>query len=592
MKRKTTQHLAPIHAETTPPGQYNIYPGFAMGDGKIKVSYAQLAKQFTDTQTVILDGYLGVFWDEFRAGLDEAFSDLGLSVAWTAVSTALLSPDQIDHLIEPFLGGDDPIFGTRFTCVLPDFFDADKLAQLKPNPAADLNVIYGCGAALAGWTGTLAYIDIPKNEIQFRARASRVTNLGAAAPFAPKPMYKRMYFVDWIALNAHKAQLLPNIDIFIDGQRDEPVFSTGDHVRDALTQMSQNYFRVRPWFEPGPWGGQWIKERLPQLAQEVPNYAWSFELIVPENGLMMASDGNLLELSFDCLMYQDNRAILGECADQFNYEFPIRFDFLDTFDGGNLSVQVHPRPEFIREQFGETFTQDETYYILDCGDEAEVYLGFQDDIDPDAFRAALETSFREAKKLDVERFVNKEKAEKHGLYLIPNGTIHCSGKDALVLEISATPYIFTFKMYDWLRLDLDGQPRPMNFDRAFANLYFDRKGERMAQEFVSHPYPLAADAGWQLDHVPTHAEHFYDVHRLMLNGRSQATLTTDNSPHILSLVEGQTVILQTKNGLSHTFNYAETFVVPAAAEQYTLTNPHDEPIMVVKAFMKAGYEYR
>jgi hypothetical protein len=463
--RKTTQHLMPARladaGRELVAGQYDIYPAHDLGDGQIEAGFAALAQRLAGAGRVRIDGYPGALWADFRERLDAALAALGVRTHWIDVAAAMKPTADIDALIAPFLGGDDPIFGTRFTGALADFFDAALLPALQPDPTAPLNIVYGCGAALTGWDGLLVYVDVPKNEIQFRQRAGSVTCLGAAAPLDPKPAYKRSYFVDWVAANRHKLALHERIDWIVDGQRPDAItFARGDALRRGLAQLATSCFRVRPWFEPGPWGGQWIRQHMPQLAQDVPNYAWSFELIVPENGLLFVSDGWLLEVSFDFLMHRDPHAILGECAAAFGYEFPIRFDFLDTFAGGNLSVQCHPQPAYVRQHFGEVFTQDETYYILEAGPDARCYLGFQDDIDPAAFRAALDDSFQHAIPVDVERFVQVHPARKHDLFLIPNGTIHCSGIDSLVLEISATPYIFTFKMYDWMRLDLDGRPRP------------------------------------------------------------------------------------------------------------------------------------
>lgn len=575
----------PAAPPATPAGRYDLYPGFPVGPGKIQLGYGALADQLAVARQVVIDGYPGVLWENFRGQLTGELTRRGVRTAWRSTAAAVRPGDQINALVAPFLGGGDPLFGRRFTGALRDFFDTRKLRALRPDPAADLSILYGCGASLAGWQGLLVYVDVPKNEIQFRFRAGSVTNLGSDTPVEPKAAYKRCYFVDWVAANQHKAALLPRVDLVVDEQRpDEPALMAGDDLRAALTRMARNYFRVRPWFEPGPWGGQWIKRNIPGLAQAVPNYAWSFELIVPENGLLLESEGRRLEVTFDWLMFAEGQAVLGEAAPAFGAEFPIRFDFLDTVAGGNLSIQCHPRPAYVRRHFGERFTQDETYYILDCEPGSRAYLGFRDDIDPAAFRAALEHSAAAAAPLDIEHFVVAVPTQKHDLLLIPSGTIHSSGTGNLVLEISATPYIFTFKMYDWLRLDLEGKARTLNIARAFENLDFDRKGRRVLDELVSQPRTLQAGPGWRLVHCPTHPEHFYDVHRLEFDHSLE--VATEGSVHILSLVEGQRVLLETANGLRQHFNYAETFVVPAAAERYRLVSETGQAQRVVKCFIK------
>jgi mannose-6-phosphate isomerase class I len=583
--RKTSQFLMPALRPEAPPGQYDIYPAFPLGSGQIELGYSALAEKLARAGEATIDGFPGVLWSHFREQLGAALAALGVRAAWFDVESALLPEPDLERLIARCLGGDDPIFGFRYPGQLSDFFVPERLAALRPDPAAELSIVYGCGAALAGWRGPLVYVDVPKNEIQFRQRARSVRCLGAAGPLDPKPAYKRSYFVDWVVAGRHKAGLLPRLDWIVDEQHPaEPALASGAALRQALTTMGRNYFRVRPWFEPGPWGGQWIREKIPQLSPDVPNYAWSFELIVPENGLTLESDRRLLEVSFDFLMFHDPRAVIGDFAGAFGYEFPIRYDFLDTFAGGNLSVQCHPRPEYIRRHFGETFTQDETYYILDCAPGARVNLGFQAGADPAEFRRALERSFNEAAPVDIPRYVASVPSHKHDLFLIPNGTIHGSGTDNLVLEISATPYIFTFKMYDWLRLDLDGRPRPLNIDRAFDNLYFERRGDRVQEELVSHLRALASGPGWTLVHLPTHRHHFYDVHRFEFS--TQAAARTEGSCHVLSLVEGQSVLLETENGLRQRFHYAETFVVPAAAGGYRLISESGQPLKVVKTFLK------
>ncbi|WP_081147556.1 ROK family protein [Niastella vici] len=584
--RKTSQELLPLTASTIDTGIYGLYPSFQSGKN-IGKGFDSLAAEIATEKIVILDGYGGVLWEPFRTQLQAALSRKNKRVFWYDVSTCLKPVNEILAMIAGSLNGEDPVFGKRYTGNLVDFFDEKKLQLITPDPSADICIIYGTGAALTGIKGKLLYAEVPKNEIQYRMRAGSITNLGADAVAEPSQMYKRFYFVDWPVLNKHKAQLLSQINCIIDEQRiAEITWMEGDAFRSTLHQIVQQPFRARPWFEAGVWGGDWMKKHIPQLNQDEINYAWSFELITPENGIVIEGANNLLEVSFDFLLYKDNKKLLGKAAQRFGTEFPIRFDFLDTFNGGNLSVQCHPRPAYAKEHFGENFTQDETYYILDCAPGAAVYLGFQDPIDPAAFQTALIESQENGIEMDVEKYVQKFPAHKHDLFLIPNGTIHASGKNNLVLEISSTPYIFTFKKYDWLRPGLNGQPRPINIEHAMNNLYFDRKGDYVTKKLISHPVTEEEWPGGRRLQLPTHEEHFYSVHRYEFTG--SVLINTNDQCHICMLVEGKSVTVKAKTGTSH-FHFAETFVIPAATGAYEVITNNNEKAFLVVAQVKAEH---
>lgn len=585
MIRKTEQFLAPEKSKPTQAGKYDIFPAFPLEAGKIEKGYDVLADKIMLHKTVVIDGYVGVLWDTMVQCLDQEFAKKGKNARWFCTDAAMRSSEDINDMLIPYLGEKDSIFGKITDKKLIDWFYPEKLTGIKPDAQADINILIGCGAALAGWDAPVFYADLPKNELQFRMRAGVARNLGADICEDNRQMYKRFYFVDWRVLDEHKCNILPRIDLIIDEQRpDDYLFMSGDVLRKGLTAMGRNFFRVRPWFEPGAWGGTWMKEHIEGLNKDVDNLAWSFELMVLENGIMFESDGYRLEVSFDFLMYNSYKEVLGDCAERFKYDFPIRFDFLDTFDGGNLSVQCHPRPEYIKKEFGMPFTQDETYYILDCKNKPTVYLGFQEGIDPDEFHKTLVYSQENAKEIDIERFVQKHDAKKHDFFLIPNGTIHASGRDNLVLEISSAPYIFTFKMYDWVRLDLDGRPRPINIDHGMKNLYFERRGKAVQDELICKPIITESNDTCVLEHLPTHPQHFYDVYRYSIN--DEIMIETKNKCHVWMLVEGESVRIETASGMKQRFNYAETFVIPAAAGSYKIVNEGKSKAMLLKAFVK------
>lgn len=590
---------APLPEKQTeyPRGLFELFPAFTPSQGVINAGYKHLATQIATAipqglRVLVIDGFHGVDWQFFQKALSDTLQDLSITPEWIDLADSLADASAIRERITPFLGGDDPLWGTHFPLGMDVFFDAKKLADVRiqaamarGEAAGALTIIYGCGAGLLELWDQLWYLDIPKDTLQFRARRQEITNLGDSEPVPFGQFYKRTYFVEWPALNRQKRLLLPQLDCYIDLQdAANPAAMTGDDFRSTLGELATSPFRPRPWFYPGPWGGKYMQGHM-GLDPEQPNFAWSFEMIVPENGVILEKDGQRLEFSFDCLMFQENRRVMGTAAArQFKYEFPIRLDYLDTIDGGNLSTQCHPRPNFMRKHFGETYTQDETYYISNAKAGARVYLGLTDDCNPDEFRQALETSHREGTAVDIDKYVHSEPAQPHDLFLIPNGTVHCSGSGNLVLEISATPYIFTFKIYDYLRRDLEGNFRPMNIERAWENIYFERREDWVRENLLAKPELLRKGEDWEEVVLYDKPLSFYNIHRA--DFASTFSFDTDDRGFAVNLVEGERVKISTESDANCELAYLESMLIPAACGKVTMTNLGERPCKMMLVYTR------
>lgn len=486
----------------------------------------------------------------------------------------LKAPAEIDRMLEPLLG-DDPVFGQMNGTSLRDFFDEQKLACARETAANWKNgllLIVGVGAALvAPKRDLLIYADMARWEIQRRQRRNEIANLGSANFNESASLkYKRAFFVDWRAADRLKRELLTQVDFFLDTNSPTPKMVTGKAVREGLKKTAHSPFRVVPYFDPGPWGGHWMEE-VCDLPHDAPNHAWCFDCVPEENSLLLEFAGVSIELPAIDLVFFQPRELLGECVyERFGAEFPIRFDFLDTMGGGNLSLQVHPRTEYIRQKFGMAYTQDESYYMLDAGDDGTVYLGLKTDVNRDDMMRDLRAAQNGGPAFPAEKYVNKFPARKHDHFLIPAGTIHCSGKDSMVLEISATPYIFTFKLWDWGRLGLNGLPRPIHLDHGIANIAWERQTDWVRRSLVNHVELLAKNDGWVEERTGLHELEFIETRRTWFSHITPHD--TQGTVNVLNLIEGREATVESPTGAFKPMvvHYAETFIVPAAVGAYTI----------------------
>jgi mannose-6-phosphate isomerase class I len=473
------------------------------------------------------------------------------------------------------------VFGYIAPLDLKDFFDQNKILSIQNEINAiekGIVIVFGQGASLIALNaGLLVYADMPRWEIQLRFRNNSIGNLGANNPDAEfSYQYKRSFFVDWRVCDRHKKTLMNKWDHVLDTTiSQQPKMISGKALADALEATVHRPFRVVPFFDPGPWGGQWLKE-VCDLDRQQQNFAWGFDCVPEENSLLFRFDDVLFETPSINLVFAQPQKLLGKKVyEAFGAEFPIRFDFLDTIDGGNLSLQVHPLKEYIREKFGMAYTQDESYYILDAKENAFVYLGLKEEIVPEKMLHELQTVQEDGGDFDAEKYVEKWPIKKHDHILIPAGTVHCSGADTVVLEISATPYIFTFKLWDWGRMGLDGKPRPISLEHGKQVIQWDRTTKWTEKNIINQIEPVAKGEGWCEERTGLDKTSFIETRRHWFT--STVKHHTNGIVNVLNLIEGREAIVESPGNSFGPFivHYAETFIVPAEVGAYTV-RPYGE----------------
>ena len=508
-------------------------------------------------------------------------------------SEQLFRPEfELNEMLLPYLG-DDPVFGRLNPIEIENFFDAERLSAARERLSASsgLVLLIGPGASLlSSKIDLLVFAEISRWNIQQLQRQNVIGNLGAKNfTDSPGKKYKRAFFVDWRSADRLKVKIFSKIDYLLDlNDRNVPRMISGDVYRRGLSEIARRPFRVVPFFDPGPWGGQWMKRTF-NLPPDKVNYAWCFDCVPEENSLLFGFDDRTVEIPALDLILTYPEEVLGTAIfEEFGPEFPIRFDFLDTVEGGNLSLQVHPLRSYISEHFNIPYTQDESYYILDQSGDSVVYLGIKDGVDPAEMATALKKAQSGEAPFEAEKFVNLWPSHKHDHFSVPGGTVHCSGSNNVVLEISATPYIFTFKLWDWGRMGLDGKPRPIHLDHGLANIQWNRTTDWVREQLFNKNEFVAEGDGWREERTGVHHSNFLETRRHWFTG--VVSHDTKGTLNVLNLVEGEEVMVESPENRFPPFvvHYAETFIVPASVGPYTIrpTRRPDKPYATIKAFVR------
>ncbi len=547
-----------------------------------------------------LDGYTGANFQEMVNRLNSV-ADGKLTVI--EAKEAYKSSDELETMLAESLPMDreiDPIllFGKSIHREIETLFDAKKVSRLREQlqtAKANGKVVLFIGhGSLCSYFRDLAdlavFMDVTPLTVTARVQERRVQCIGDIQERSIPYIFRRLYYYDYEIMMLHRQNLIDrgNIDFYIDANLDHIFKMLPFYELKELFDIQAKYpFRCTPVYLEGVWGGYFIK-KLRNLPDDMRNAAWVFDMIPNEVSLQIKVGKYTMNFPFSTFFKAEAAKLMGEeSVNRFGYVFPIRFNYDDTYGGnGNMSIQVHPPQAYNNEHFGEPFQQDESYYVVKTAG-SKTYLGLQDDCNVDEFFQCIDRAEKEYVPFDHDKYVNSFPSEQGDQYLLPGGTIHASGRNQVVLEIgSYTIGSYTFKLYDYLRSDLEGIPRPIHSIHGKNVLVTERR--RSTVDGILRPQPIIVREGenWKEEIVGEHELIYFSLRRLSFD-RSISD-DTKGRFHVLVLVEGDEVLVCSKNDPARFYHqkYMDMVVIPASLGEYEILNLGNTPCKITKTMLK------
>ena len=582
----------------------------------VKKFVATLADRAAKEGVVVaLDGYTTANWTVFVNLIARECCLLGLGFeAIDANAATLKSGKEIDAIIDPLLIWDtkiDPtlLYGKVYKGGYQGLMDearteAFKKAVPASRQAGKISVVYGYGSLipeLRELYDVKVFFDLTPMKSMLRIRRGEYSNLGKERPGIINRTIRRCYYCDFECAVRNRHELwennVPDWYVLDNDPQNLQLMPFGT-FSDICAQLVKYPFRAKPCYLEGVWGGSYMK-KLRNLPDEMRNAAWVFDFIPMEVSVVVEAGDENLDINYCSFVHKEGVNLMGgDCVKKFEGYFPIRFNWDDSYHStGNMSIQCHSGGEYNVKNYNEFGRQDESYYVVVTGHDAKTFIGFRDDADIPQFFRDIEAADTEHKPCDYMKYVSYEESKPGLQVMLPAGTIHSSGRNQVILEIgSLTIGSYTYKMYDYLRLDFDGKQRPIHTRLGEENVRQDRRysvihDPESPEYIVQKPRLAASGEGWEEYILGENPQVYFSLRRLEFEKKCEQD-TGGKLFHVLTLVDGDAVRVRSVRHPERYFDlqFMDIVCVPADMGRYVIENLGREPVMVHKTCLREGYQ--
>ena len=294
------------------------------------------------------------------------------------------------------------------------------------------------------------------------------------------------------------------------------------------------------------WGGNKLKTQLNKNT-DLSNIGESWEISDVKGDTSIVSNGVYKGKTLKELQVEFKSDLIGEKNYKtFGYKFPLLIKFIDAKK--DLSIQLHPNDRLAAKRH-DSFGKTEMWYVLQADKGANLIVGFNQKITRELYSKHL-------KEKTLPSILNFDEVSSGDTYFIEVGRVHAIGAGVMVAEIQQTSDI-TYRIYDWDRVDAQGNARELHNDLAIDAIDFN-----MPDNFRKQ-YSKRAN----MSNTMVQCQYFQTHY---LNVTTSLNKINDKDSFIIYMcVEGSAEVMA--NGVSESLKKGETLLLPAGVKTYNIT---------------------
>jgi mannose-6-phosphate isomerase len=216
------------------------------------------------------------------------------------------------------------------------------------------------------------------------------------------------------------------------------------------------------------WGGMKLKTYLNKpVVSETTGESW--EISTVPGDISVVNNGVLKGKNINEIIDLFPEEILGKSViSRFGKHFPLLFKFIDAKE--DLSIQLHPNDELAKERHN-SFGKTEMWYVMQADESARLVVGFKKDSNREEYISHLENK-------NLVALLNESPVKKGDVFFLETGTIHAIGAGLVVAEIQQTSDV-TYRIYDWDRVDVNGQGRELHTELALDAINYNATNSKI-----------------------------------------------------------------------------------------------------------------